>query len=199
MLNLVLGQSNIGVKMSIGKSKLIRYEESPFTKDMIIPKKGRYVKLSRLGRDDNVLVNNATGEYLGTHVTTIKQVDSEQFVKLFTANIALTFDLTSAGIKALNVLVWEVQRSSLGKDTVYLDTITMEQFLKINNLKLSRATFTRGLKELEMNKIIARAMRQGDFFLNPNFIFNGDRIAFTTLIERKKTEVKDTKTIDMFE
>lgn len=188
--------------MSIRESKrgIVRYESNPFIEDMVIPKRGKFVKLSRLGRDNNVLVNNETGEHLGTHITTIRQVDSEQFVKLFTANIALTFDLTSAGIKALNVLVWEVQRSSLGKDAVYLDTITMDKFLESNNLKLSRATFTRGLKELEENKIIARAIRQGDFFINPNFIFNGDRIAFTTLIERnKKTETRDTKTLDMFE
>ena len=88
--------------MSIRESKrgIVRYESNPFIEDMVIPKRGKFVKLSRLGRDNNVLVNNETGEHLGTHITTIRQVDSEQFVKLFTANIALTFDLTSAGIKA---------------------------------------------------------------------------------------------------
>ncbi|MBC9222158.1 hypothetical protein IBK32_10680, partial [Escherichia coli] len=43
-----------------------------------------------------------------------------------------------------------------------------------------------GLAELEAAKIIAKHLRPGWYFINPNFIFNGDRIAFTTVIERKK-------------
>lgn len=31
-------------------------------------------------------------------------------------------------------------------------------------------------------------MRKGFYFINPNFVFNGDRIAFTTLIERKQQD-----------
>ncbi|WP_259272006.1 hypothetical protein [Klebsiella pneumoniae] len=40
---------------------------------------------------------------------------------------------------------------------------------------------------MEKAKIIAKTMRQGRYFINPNFVFNGDRIAFTTVIERKNT------------
>lgn len=184
----------VGYFMSV-----IRYTENPFVEGMIIPKKGKFVKLSKLGRDENVLINNETGEHFGTHVTTIKQVDSEQFVKLFTANIALTFELTSAGIKTLNVLVWEVQKNGLMKDLVILDMDKVDEFLRSTGVKtLSRNTFMKGLSELVSNKIIARYKKQGWFYINPNFIFNGDRIAFTTVIERKKTEARDTKTIDMF-
>jgi hypothetical protein len=38
-------------------------------------------------------------------------------------------------------------------------------------------------------------MRQGWYFINPNFLFNGDRIAFTTVIERK-TQNGGTESID---
>ena len=69
-----------------------RYKTNPFIPDMIIPIKDKQVRLSVLGREQNVLVNQATGEIHGTHVTTYNRVDGEQFVKLFTANIALTFD-----------------------------------------------------------------------------------------------------------
>uniref|UniRef100_UPI000DA66955 replication/maintenance protein RepL n=1 Tax=Acinetobacter baumannii TaxID=470 RepID=UPI000DA66955 len=133
------------------------------------------------------------GEVQGTHVTAYKRVDSEQFVKLFTANIGLTFELSSAGIKAFGVLVWSVQNSALSKDEVDLDTLVLEAFLQCQvsaskqPLRLSLATFKRGLNELEKAKIIAKTMRQGRYFINPNFVFNGDRIAFTTVIERKNT------------
>ncbi|EOM4036090.1 replication/maintenance protein RepL [Escherichia coli] len=170
-----------------------RYKENPFLEGMVVPVKGKQVRLSRLGRDDNILVNQNTGEVQGTHVTTYKRVDSEQFVKLFTANIGLTFELSSAGIKAFGVLVWSVQNSALSKDEVDLDALVLEAFLQCQvsaskqPLRLSLATFKRGLNELEKAKIIAKTMRQGRYFINPNFVFNGDRIAFTTVIERKNT------------
>jgi len=181
---MTLGSSKKGVKMS-----LQRYETNPFLQQMTIPVKDKRVQISRLGRDDNVLVNQNTGEILGTHVTTFKRVDSEQFVKLFTANIGLTFDLSSSGIKAFNVLLWAVQNQALAKDQVLLDSMMLDDFLKdYGNLKLSYTTLKRGINELEKAQIIAKTMRKGFYFINPNFVFNGDRIAFTTLIERKQQD-----------
>ena len=166
-----------------------RFKTNPFLEGMVVPVKGRQVKLSKLGKDDNVLLNQTTGEFLGTHLTTYRKVDSQQFVKLFTQNIALTFDLSSAGIKAFSVLLWSVQLRSISKDEVFMDALTLQSFLEEqgnSNLKLSLATFKRGLNELEKAQIIAKTLRKGQYFINPNFVFNGDRIAFTTLIERKK-------------
>ena len=180
-----------------------RYKTNPFIAEMVIPVKERRVKLSKLGRDDNILINQGTGEIHGTHVTTFKKVDGEQFVKLFTANIALTFDLSAAGIKAFSVLLWAVQKGALSKDEVDLDALMLEEFMaehkdKEPPLKLAIATFLRGLAELSKAQIIAKTMRRGRYFINPNFIFNGDRIAFTTVIERAK-RARDPNTIDMFE
>lgn len=167
-----------------------RYKTNPFLEGMIVPIKDRQVKLSRLGKDDNILVNQTTGEVHGTHVTTYKRVDGEQFVKLFTANIAMTFELSSAGIKAFSVLVWAVQNHAVSKDQIDLDTFVLEDFIEKHKNKeppisLSSATFKRGINELEKAQIVAKTIRQGRYFINPNFVFNGDRIAFTTLIERK--------------
>lgn len=173
-----------------------RYRINPFLVGMVIPVKGKQVKLSKLGRDDNVLINHGTGEVFGTHVTTYKSVDGEQFVKLFTANIALTFDLKAPGIKAFSVLLWSVQNKGLSKDEVPLDALVLEEFTEAHTcneppLRLSQATFMRGLAELVKAQIIAKTMRQGWYFINPNFIFNGDRVAFTTVIQRKKGTDKE--------
>lgn len=46
-----------------------RYKTNPFLEGMIVPVKGKQVRLSRLGRDENILVNQNTGEVQGTHVT----------------------------------------------------------------------------------------------------------------------------------
>ena len=189
-------RSKTGVKMSVA-----RFKTNPFLEDMVIPVKGKQVKLSKLGRDDNVLINQGTGEVHGTHVTTYKKVDGEQFVKLFTANIAMTFDLSSPGIKAFGLLLWVVQNKALAKDEIDLDTLVLEEFSEAHrgkDLRLSPATLRRGITELEKAQIVAKTMRQGRYFINPNFIFNGDRIAFTTVLEKTKRN-RDPNTIDLLE
>jgi DNA-binding GntR family transcriptional regulator len=56
-------------------------------------------------------------------------------------------------------------------------------------IQISEATFRRGISELENAQIIAKTLRQGVFFINPNFVFNGDRVAFTTVIERRQKKM----------
>lgn len=164
-----------------------RYETNPFISNLEITTASKKVTISPMGCDDHVLVNQSTGEIKGTNVVTYKKVDNEEFVKLFSRNIALTFDLTSAGIKSFNVLVWSVQNTAIQKDIVALDQFALNDFLKVNDkLKMTLRTFQRGLVELEDSKIIAKTLRKGFYYINPNFVFNGDRIAFTTMIERKK-------------
>lgn len=172
-----------------GRKKIERHQTNPFIDGMTVPVKDQRVQVSRMGHDDTVLLNQSTGEMQGTHLTTYKRVDSDQFIKLFTANIALTFELKAAGIKAFGVLVWILQDRSISKDLVPLDKFVLEDFLaaQTKKLALSPATFTRGLAELERAKIIAKHVRQGWYFINPSFVFNGDRVAFTTMIERKKS------------
>jgi len=175
------------------RTPTVRYDKNPFIENMVVPVKGQSVKISRLGNDDNILINQTTGEVHGTHVTTIKKVDQEQFVKLFSRHIALTFDLNSAGIKAFNILVWMLQNKQIDRDLIPLDRVSLDEFLEAHKdrkppLQLSLSTFGRGLAELENAQIIAKHIRLGWYFINPNFVFNGDRIAFTTLIERKKAE-----------
>jgi len=182
-----MGGSSAEKQKGRSKKGQVRYEQNPFLGECNIPLRKQQVRVSALGKDDNILVNQSTGEVQGTHVVSYKKVDAERFVKLFTANIALTFDLKSAGLKALNVLIWAVQHRAIGKDEVDLDTYTLQEFLDSYEppLKMSQATFSRGISELEEAKIVAKAKRRGRYFVNPNFIFNGSRVAFTTLIEKK--------------
>lgn len=167
------------------KQVTIRHDTNPFITDLIIQTEKRSVKISKLGRDNNILINQDTGEYAATYVSSYRKVDPEKFVKVFSQHIALTFDLTAAGIKTFNVLIYAVQ-DFIGKDKITLDQYTYEDFL-IDHPKIkifSIQTFRRGLAELEKAQIIAKARKKGDYFINPRFIFNGDRIAFQTIIEK---------------
>lgn len=173
-------------------SNIVRHKSNPFLDDINIQLSKKNVKLSALGKDNNVLVNTDTGETQGTHVVTYKKVDSSKFVKLFASNIALTFDLNAASIKSFNVLIYIVQNTAMNKDLILLDKYSLQDFIDHHSdrdppLNLSMATFRRGLVGLEDAGIIAKSIRLGWFYINPSMLFNGDRIAFTTLIERDRS------------
>lgn len=181
---------------------LIRHKENPFSDNLVIPTKGKRVTVSKLGKDNNVLINQNTGEVHGTQITTYKQVDTKEFVKVFAQNIALTFGLTSAGLKALNVMIWALQYQAVNKDLLQLESMTLASFLEYHaksKLKLSQATFNRGLKELVGAQILAAYKIRGFYFINPNFIFNGNRIVFSTAIELKKQTKEDQAEINFKE
>lgn len=181
-------------------TKTVRYEVNPFLKDMIISVGSKNVQISTMGKDSNVLINQSTGEVTGTHVVARKKVDTEKFVKTFADYMAFTFDLTRAGNKALKVVMWSVKETAICKDKVILDKYTLEDFLNTHKdkeppLKLSYPTFSRGLAELEKAKIIAKTVRAGSYFINPDCIFNGDRVAFTTIIEKQGSDQRKVKEI----
>lgn len=161
---------------------VVRHKVNPFVKNMVIPIGSKSVQI--LGKDSNILINQATGEVAGTHVVARKKTDSSKFVKVFADYMQLTFDLTGAGNKALRVLMWAVQERCIGKDIVDLDKITLQEFIENTGQEMSNATFHRGVADLEKAKIIAKTLKIGRYFINPDVMFNGDRIAFTTLIER---------------
>ena len=173
------------------KEMPIRYQTNPFLEDLTISTGAKQVRVSAMGKDDNILLNQSTGEVKGTHVVTYKKVDKSEFIKLFAKNIALTFELSGAGFKTLMVLVWAMQNGAINRDRITLDQYTFEDFHAehgegnppiVTNFALT--TFKRGLTELVKAKIIASCMRRGDYFINPDFVFNGDRIAFTTMLEK---------------
>lgn len=172
-----------------------RHKKNPFLEGMTLTVGSKSVTVSPMGSDNNVLVNQVTGEVTGTHIVARKRVDSEKFVKTFSNYMAFTFDLSKAGNKALQIVMWAVLNHAMSKDTVSLDKYTWEDFMEKHQhleppLKLSYPTFARGLAELERSKMIAKTIRAGVYFINPTCVFNGDRIAFTTLLERDSTEQK---------
>lgn len=175
------------VRKRVTASGLVKYHDNPFLNSDEITVRNKMVKISvSSGDNHNVLLNTDTGEMAPTHIVSYRKVDDEEFVKLFTANIALTFNLSVAGRKTFDLLLRVLQKTAIGKDQVYLsDDIREDALMEFPNIKLSKATFHRGLKDLEENKIIARSVNTNVYFINPHLIFNGNRVAFTNAIERK--------------
>lgn len=171
-------------------TKIKRYEKNPFLNIYSIPKQDRKISVGKM--NDNIWINKYTGEKSVTQIITYRKIDNEKFVKLFAQNIGLTFDLSSFGIRAFNVLLWCIQLK-IEKDLIILDKYSLDDFCKKNNKKFDTSNFRKGLRELQKAKIIAKSLRKSEYFINPHFCFNGDRVAFTTLIERNKQEELEYK------
>ena len=175
------------------QEEVIRYKENPFLEDLEIVYKKKQVRVNTLGKDNNILVNEDTGEVKATHVVTYRKVDGAEFIKLFAKNIALTFDMTAAGFKVLMVVSHILQYKGINRDIITLDSYAFDDFIEAHKdndppiTNFSIQTFARGLRELVDSKILAKCMRRGDYFINPKFVFNGDRVVFSTVLERRKT------------
>lgn len=125
-----------------------------------------------------------------------QEVDKTQFVKLYINGVRAFKELTGAGTKVFELLYLEVQKQ-IGKDRVFLSFVEVDQTIT----PMSKATYQRGLKELAEKGFIAPSTTQGWFFINPDYMFNGDRLAFVQEYRLKSPTPKkaDTKTLDMFD
>lgn len=126
--------------------------------------------------DQMMVVDKKSGEVLGDGGAGFWQtqdVDSTQFVKLYVNGVRALKDLSSAGTKVFEILYMRVQEQ-FGKDVIYLSFQEVNQELTT----ISKSTFMRGMRELLEKDFIAETMTQGKYFLNPDFIWSGDRLAF---------------------
>ena len=126
-----------------------------------------------------------------------EEVDATKFVKLFVKGVKALKELTGAGTKVFEVLYLRVQEN-IGKDQVYMAFAAVDQALT----PMSVSTYKRGMAELIEKGFIAATPMQGVFWLNPSFVWNGDRLAFVKEYHKasaKKTIERDTRTLDLFD
>jgi len=168
------------------------YEANPFMIEVqtktrrITNKRGDMMLVSNEGE----VVSNVAGFWEA------EEVDATKFVKLFVKGVKALKELTGAGTKVFEVLYLRVQEN-MGKDQVFMAFSSVDQALT----PMSDATYTRGMRELIAKGFIAATPTQGWFWLNPSFVWNGDRLAFVKEYRRtslKKTIERDTKTGDLF-
>lgn len=123
-----------------------------------------------------------------------EEVDSTKFIKLFVNGVKALAELSNAGAKVFELLYIEMQ-SNIGKDRVFLSFTAVDG----TTSTISRATYKRGLAELIDKKFIAATHVQNMFWVNPDFIWNGDRLAFVKEYRKAgRAKVIDNRTGDLF-
>jgi hypothetical protein len=163
-----------------------KHKTNPFLLETQKNTKKGVKKISNSAGDKLMVVSESTGEMLApAGFWQTQEVDRTQFVKLYINGVKAFKDLTGSGTKVFAVLYGLVQKE-IGNDVL---TLSFHEIDQTEN-PMSLSTFMRGIKELINKDFIAESMTQGRYFLNPDFMWNGDRLAFVreyTVANKKGT------------
>lgn len=185
------------LKQRRGKSL---YEVNPFLSNAVANTKQGGRRISNKDGNRMMVVSESTGEVIApAGFWQYEEVDKTQFVKLYVNGVKAFKGLTNAGTKVFEVLYLEIQKN-IGKDKIYMGYSQLDHDIT----PMSEATFNRGMKELVEKAFLAAMPAISWYWLNPDFIWNGDRLAFVKEYRKApprtaKAVETDTKTIDMFE
>lgn len=166
--------SNWTIKM-IGKKTrrgLMLYEQSPFLRPGLVATKVRKISNSK---GEMMVINGKTDEIVAevAGFWQAQEVDNTKFVKLYVNGVKAFKELTGAGTKVFEVLYLEVQKN-VSQDKIYMGFALVDQ----ETNPMSSATYDRGMRELISKGFLAATPLQGWFWLNPDYLWNGDRLAF---------------------
>jgi hypothetical protein len=186
--------SNLGHKMgqefqkSEEMPKLTRrghpvYEKNPSIVGMLPAR----IKQSQPQKVETVyMVAPATGERIGQGAFSFvqeKAVDSENFVKMYLKGIKKHSELGKAGLTLFELVFHQVSgRNGKDKDKVELSFLLAQKWKP----DLTRSTYFRGLNELIEKGFLFCSMAADVYFVNINFMFNGDRINLVESYVRKE-------------
>jgi hypothetical protein len=178
------------------KRGLVKYESNPFVIAAAINTKSGVKRISNKDGNRMMIVSENTGEIVApAGFWQAQEVDKTQFVKLYINGVKAFRDLTGAGTKVFEILYLKVQEN-IGKDYLYLSFVEIDQQV----VKISKATFMKGMKELILKGFLAESLAQNKYFLNPDYMWNGDRLAFVKEYRKTNTpKQKDTLSLSLFE
>lgn len=160
-------------------------DRNPLLEPQEIQLKKRYVKA---GVTDE-LVSSSTGEVsMASVVYTIEDKDDAQFVKVFAAGIAATYELNRTGQRVFQAVLHEYERAPMRSGFAeFVELAWFNDGLSGRDIQMSEKTFQRGLKELlALNFLAPRS--PNTYWVNPALFFKGDRVRFVKEYRRKRPD-----------
>lgn len=169
-----------------GIRELEKHEENPFAALLTGEKKARREVIYN---GNHAVVNLDTGEPEDSmHISRVKWVEPDQFVKVYLLQHGLLFDLSKKAQRCCEYLMSVMGQRAIGRDYIALYHEEFEAYFQSRGVirGLSPNTYNQGIRELADKKLIARSNRRDNWYINPTVFFNGDRARFTTEFRKKK-------------
>lgn len=170
------------------KKGMVAYSENPFWDEQQIRVGSKLIKVA-----SGHHLSKETGENIshsGIHV--IKEVDETEFLKIYTKNVKVIFDLKPTTQRVLQYLMNELQKTP-NVDAIYLAWVGANEYFSEVNLNISRSSFQRSLKEMMEKGFLAESTKPNLFWFNPNLFFNGDRMIFVREYRKKNLKNKEDR------
>lgn len=160
------------------------HEENPFLDGLGYNKRK---KTEVIYDGHQAIIRNDTGEVIEDHlsVARVRFVETDQFVKVYVANLWLIFDLGKPAQRVAEFVLHQVARRAMDRGEVLLIYGEYERYFKDRG-GVSRPTYMRGLQELAQKNLVAKSSIPNVWWINPAVIFNGDRARFITEIRKTK-------------
>lgn len=169
-----------------------RYRENPWVEKAAIQTVvGNRIITAKGDTNKRFIVSPETGEIEGlTGFYTRQEVDKTHFMKLYADGIRALTGLSTAGMKVF-ILVYDKVTSNEGfnKDTIMLN---YEMLSDEERKEFGLRTFQRGITDLIKHEFLAETMQTGVYFINPTFMYNGNRLAIVNeyIMKPKENEIK---------
>lgn len=125
-----------------------------------------FVESLRIKAVQVVVIGKQTGETLSDYI-----IEEEASTKLFRTNNAhqIIAELSDRAQRLMFYFIYSVRPN---EDYV---TINRKYYKRLNGIK-SDTTVINAINELMMNGLIAKAVMKDTYFINPRFLFNGNRL-----------------------
>lgn len=104
--------------------------------------------------------------------------DTESFVKLYLEGANALQKVNGAGVKVFCILFAQM-RANVGRKDLHLSLKVAEA----HGIKMSKTTFHNGLNELYQKRFIDKGPYPGVYWINPKYLWAGDRIALVELFQ----------------
>ena len=162
------------ISSSKSKRKVERYAKNPFVEGALVNTKVGVRKIIDQRGEKMMIVSQETGEIVApAGFWQMQEVDKSQFVKLYVNGVKAFRELTGAGTKVFEILYLRMQDRP-GQDQAMMTFPSVDQ----GSTPMSEATFYRGMRELIEKGFLAESTVPGMYFINPDYLWNGDRLAF---------------------
>lgn len=163
---------------------VISPEINPLIEPNAVPVKRRYVRSGI----NSELVDTNTGELSAVSmIHTIEEKDDMEFVKVFAAGVAASYDLTKAGQRVFQAVLAEYGNTPMSRG--FADAVELFWFgsgLAGRDIGMSEPTFNRGLRELLAKRFLYPRSRT-TYWVNPSLFFKGNRVMFIREYVKKRS------------
>ncbi len=172
----------MGKTEKIKLSDMAKHVENPFMEETFYKMRIGKKNVSKVAAGTADFVNADTGETSHSKVLVESgYYDKDEFVKIYAKNIKEAYGLSVMAMKVFGYIADNLKKNH---GEIYLFIPEAMKWCEYQ----TTVPIYKGLAELVSSRIIAMSERPNIWYVNPNFMFNGDRFTIVRDFMRKKED-----------